>query len=251
MRWITALNLQTWADTLGARNIFPGMIADLIRASAQDISTIRFPNGDKGQVRGFDGVLEATGVPPYVPDGASIWEFGVSADAAGKANSDFEKRTKEVDEAQRKQATFVFVTPRTWNNGNEKLTDWVDAKRQLSQWKNVVYLDGSMVEDWLGRCPAVAARYARFELKLFPSTGARSTEEFWEEYSSRFGPQLVEQVLLAGREQQAQALIRKLSEGVSKIPYAADAPDEVVAFAVAAIRSSEPAVRYFSLKKQN
>ncbi|MGO4761330.1 hypothetical protein AB4120_02215 [Cupriavidus sp. 2KB_3] len=245
MRWITALNLQTWAETLGARNVFPGMVADLIRASAQDISTIRFPNGDKGQVRGFDGVLEAAGASLYIPDGTSIWEFGVSADAATKANSDFEKRTKEVDEAKRRKTTFVFVTPRTWNNGNEKLADWVDAKKKLGQWKDVVYLDGSMIEDWLSRSPAVAARYARFELKLLPVTGVRSTDEFWDEYSSRFGPPLVEQVLLAGREQQAEALIRRLSEGVSKLPYAADAPDEVVAFAVAAIRASEPAVRYF------
>jgi hypothetical protein len=245
LRWITTLTLQTWAETLGARNIFPGMVADLIRASAQDISTIRFPNGDKGQVRGFDGVLEATGVPPYVPDGESIWEFGVSADAATKANSDFDKRTAEVDEAKRMRTTFVFVTPRTWNNGKEKLADWVDEKKKLGKWKDVIYLDGSMVEDWLSRSPAVAARYARFELKLMPAIGVRSTDEFWEEYSSRFGPQLVEQVLLAGREEQAEALIQRLSEGVSKLSYAADAPDEVVAFAVAAIRRSEPSVRYF------
>jgi hypothetical protein len=245
LRWITALNLQTWAERLDARNVFPGMVADLIRASALDITKIRFPNGDKGQVRGFDGVLDAVGAQPYVPDGASIWEFGVSADAATKANSDFDKRTKEVDEAKRKETTFVFVTPRTWNNGIKKLQDWLDAKRKLGKWKDVVYLDGSMVEDWLSRSPAVAARYARFELGLMPVTGARSTDEFWEEYSSRFGPQLVEQVLLAGREQQAECLIRRLSEGVSKLPYAADAPDEVVAFAVAAIRSASPAVRYF------
>lgn len=245
MRWITALNLQTWAETLAARTIFPAMVADLIRASAEDISNIRFPSGDKGQVRGFDGVLEAAGVPPYVPDGLSIWEFGVSADAATKANSDFEKRTREVGEATRLETTFVFVTPRTWNNGNEKIADWVASKKALNQWKDVVYLDGSMIEDWLSCSPAVAARYARFELKLMPVTGVRSTDEFWEEYSNRFGPKLVEQVLLAGREQQAEALIQRLSEGVSKLPYAADAPDEVVAFAVAAIRRSEPAVRYF------
>ncbi|WP_051081879.1 hypothetical protein [Methyloversatilis universalis] len=225
------------------------MIADLIRASAQDISTIRFPNGDKGQVRGFDGVLDAAGVRPYVPDGASLWEFGVSENAAAKAESDFVKRTNEVEEEQRKQTTFVFATPRTWNNGREKIAEWVSEKQKLGLWKDVVYLDGSMIEDWLRCSPAVAARYARYELNLFPVLGARSTDEFWDEYSNRFGPQLVEQVLLAGREQQAEALIRKLSEGVSKILYAADAPDEVVAFTVAAIRSSDPAVRYFLGKR--
>ena len=73
--------LQQWADTLAARSAFPGLVADLIRASAKDIANIRFPSGDKGQSRGFDGVLEANGVAPYVPDGASIWEFGVSVGA--------------------------------------------------------------------------------------------------------------------------------------------------------------------------
>lgn len=245
MRWITALNLQQWADTLAARNVFPGMVADLIRASARDISSIRFPNGDKGQVRGFDGVLEAAGVPPYVPDGLSIWEFGVNAGAAAKAESDFEKRTKEVDKEKRLETSFVFVSPRTWDNPKKKLADWVDDKKKLGEWKDVLYLDGAMVEDWLSSAPAVAARYAKYELNCFPAAGVRSTDEFWDEYSTRFGPQLVEAVLLSGRVQQAEDLVRKLSEGVSKLPYAADSPDEVVAFAIAAIRSAPTDVRLF------
>ncbi|MDD1623119.1 MAG: hypothetical protein LUQ11_16725 [Methylococcaceae bacterium] len=245
MRWINALNLEQWADTLAARTVFPGMVADLIRASAMDITNIRFPNGDKGQVRGFDGILEATGFATYVPDGASIWEFGVSEGAAAKANGDYKKRTTQVDEAKRKDTTFVFVSPRTWDNPKQKLADWVEAKKKLGQWKDVVYLDGSMVGEWLAQCPAVAARYARYELKLLPKVGVRSTEEFWDEYSTRFEPSLVEQVLLAGREQQATTLIQRLSEGVSKLPYAADSPDEVIAFAVAAIRCADPTVRLF------
>lgn len=245
MRWISALNLQQWADTLSARTVFPGMIADLIRASADNIASIRFPNGDKGQVRGFDGTLEAIGVPPYIPDGLSIWEFGVSDGATTKANSDYKKRTAEVDEATRKVSTFVFVTPRTWDNQNQKLVAWINDKKKLLEWKDVVYLDGAMVEDWLAQCPAVAARYARYELRHLPAIGARSTEEFWDEYSTRFEPPLVEQVLLAGRAEQAVSLIQQLGEGVSRLLYAADSPDEVIAFAIAAIRSADPSVRFF------
>jgi hypothetical protein len=245
MRWITATNLEQWADTLQARTVFPALIADLIRATAPGITGIRFPSGDKGQVRGFDGVLEATGVPPYVPDGASIWEFGVSEGAAAKANGDYKKRTDQVDEGTRKETTFVFVTPRTWDNPQEKLADWVAEKRKLAQWKSVQYIDGSMVEDWLALCPAVAARYSKYELKNMPEIGIRSTDEFWDEFSSRFAPPLAEEVLLAARESQANALVQRLNEGVSRLPYAADSPDEVLAFAVAAIRRAEPSVRLF------
>ncbi|THJ48822.1 hypothetical protein E9536_35260 [Burkholderia sp. LS-044] len=245
MRWVTATNLQQWADTLQARTNFPALVADLIRATAANIMDIRFPSGDKGQVRGFDGVLEATGMPPYVPDGRSIWEFGVTEGAAGKATSDYEKRTAQADEAARKETTFVFVSPRTWDNPTVKLPDWVQAKREQRDWKDVKYIDGAMLEDWLSACPAVAARWARYELRLMPSAGARSIDEFWEEFSNRFSPALVEQVPLAGRESQAEGLLRGLSEGTSKLAYAADSPDEVLAFAIAAIRRAEPAVRFF------
>lgn len=75
MKWIKALNLQQWADSIPAKVIFPALIADLIRATANSITEIRFPNGDKGQVRGYDGVLKAEGVAPYVPYVAKLLSF--------------------------------------------------------------------------------------------------------------------------------------------------------------------------------
>ena len=45
MKWIKALNLQQWADSIPAKVIFPALIADLIRATTNSITEIRFPNG--------------------------------------------------------------------------------------------------------------------------------------------------------------------------------------------------------------
>ena len=73
MKWITALDLEQWAKRLDARAVFPGLIGDLIRASASDIRSFRFASGDKAQIRGFDGRLESNGAPPFVPEGKSIW----------------------------------------------------------------------------------------------------------------------------------------------------------------------------------
>lgn len=84
MKWISALDLKQWADRVGARIAFPEMIRDLITASASDISEIRFPGGDMGQVRGFDGWLEAAGAPPFVPSGLSVWEFRGQRQPRGK-----------------------------------------------------------------------------------------------------------------------------------------------------------------------
>lgn len=247
MKWITANDLDLWAEGIPARVEFPGMVADLIRASATDIASFRFPRGDKGQVRGFDGFLEADSKCTFIPDGESVWEFGVAEGGAAKANGDYTKRTEQVDEDTRKNTTFVFVSPRTWDTsrGGPKREDWVKEKRDLNQWKDVWYIDGSMLEDWLSDCPAVAARYAKDHLKKMPLLGVRSTDEFWEEFSTRFAPQLVEKVLIAGREDQAKNLVQQLSGGPNLLLYAADAPDEVVVFAIAAIRSADPDLRLF------
>src|SRR5271155_4602641 len=100
MRWINATQLEEWARTLGARDQFPGLVADLIRASSRDVMTMRFPSGDKGQVRGFDGHLLSGAASLNIPSGKSIWEFGTNSDYKTKANSDFAKRTGEVSDAE-------------------------------------------------------------------------------------------------------------------------------------------------------
>ena len=245
MKWITAYNLEVWANTPAARTTFPALVADLIRASASNIDAFRFPSGDKGQVRGFDGRLESAAAPPYVPEGSSIWEFGVGENAARKAESDYAKRVIEVPPDERANTTFVFVSPRTWDNPKEKLDDWLKRKKQLNDWADVDYIDGVMLESWLDDHPAVAARYARFELNILPQLGARSTDEFWDDYSTRFKPDLNEEVLLCDREKQAEELLPKLVGSPGDMFLAADSPDEVIAFAVAAIRKAKPDVRLF------
>ena len=192
------------------------MVADLVRASAAEISLFRFPSGDKGQVRGFDGRLQSGGAPPFVPAGESIWEFGVGEGAA-KANRDYFKRVGELSTEDRAKTTFVFVTLQTWDNPRQKLEGWVREKQDQEEWKDVRYIDGMALEHWLDSCPAVAARYARFELGLAPHVGARSLDEFWREYSFRYEPQLTEAVLLCERHEQAQELLSKLLGPASRV----------------------------------
>ena len=131
MKWITALNLQQWMETIPSKTVFPAMVADLIRATATDISGIRCPSGDKGQVRGFDGYLESVGIPPYVPDGLSIWEFGLEGASDSKATKDYNKRTSEVSLADRQRTTLVIVSPRTWDTPSVKIQDWVRDKYHI------------------------------------------------------------------------------------------------------------------------
>jgi hypothetical protein len=244
-KWIKASDLERWAETNNARAMFPAMVGDLIRATAATIESFRFPSGDKGQVRGFDGHLNASGMAPYVPDGESIWEFGVSRDYASKFSKDFDKRVNEVKSADRANITFVFATPWTWNNPQQKLQEWEAENRSLNQWKDFRFLDGAAFESWLEDSPAVASWYSRYELALTPQIGARSADEFWDRYSTGCSPPLKEQVLTCEREEQSKELLARLGAGADKIVLRADSPDEAIAFAIAAIRGAEPIVRRF------
>jgi hypothetical protein len=221
----------------------PELVADLIWATATRVRRVRFLSGDMGQVRGFDGYLDVDATSPFVPDEKSIWEFGTNGAGKSKAEGDYSKRTKEVTAEDRAECTLVIVSPRTWNTPKVKVEDWLDEKNELGEWKRVVYLDGPLLEDWLAQSPAVASRWARHAFKRAPQHGVLSTDEFWESFSRRFEPALVEDVLLAGRESQAEDLLQNLTQGSGRLAFAADTTDEVIAFAVAAIRKAPEPVR--------
>lgn len=245
MQWITSTDLKQWADQIGARIAFPVLVRDLIVASAADVTDLRFPGGESGQIRGFDGVLEAAGAPPYVPAGRSIWEFGVNADPRSKFIDDYDKRVRELEPAERKDMTFVFATPRRWDKATEKLPDFLKTYRESKDFADVQYVDGAQLEQWLEQHAAVGAKHARQVLGRIPQTGARSTEEFWAEYSRRFKPPLTEQVVLSGRAAQADAIVTHLLGKAGSMVYVGDGPEEVNAVAVAAIRLADAKQREF------
>lgn len=247
MKWITADNLEAWGRTNSSEAELPELVADLIGATAKDIRSIRFPSGEKGRTRGLDGILESDGDELFVPKGKSIWEIGTELDYKGKALDDFKKRSAEFVSGDQKDITLVLVTPFTWDSTKKdwKLENWEKLRRKEQSWKNVVVIDGPRLESWLAAAPAVSAWHARNTLKTAPVEAIRSTDEFWSDFANRFSPALVEDVLTTERERVVEQLISVLMGPPSQMPLIGDAPDEVIAFAIAAIRSAKPEVRKF------
>lgn len=247
MKWILAQHLEQWAGTQSARADLPGLIGQLIRATVPHIHAFRFPSGDAGQIPGFDGYLESEGVDPYVPAGQSVWEFGTGKDYLKKANDDYAARSISPMSIVPANCCFVFVTPRLWSRRDPALTDWARDKQGEQKWKRVIAMDAVTLEAWLEQCEAVAKQYARAVRGQVWVNQCRTVTEFWEEYAGGFRPELKEEVVLCERNAQADDLIRILAEGKTGVPVRllADSPDEVIAFAAAAIRKAEPPVRAF------
>jgi hypothetical protein len=247
MKWITASDLARWSDRQDARLDLPELVGDLIRATAEGIATFRFPAGDSGNVRGFDGHLESDTAGFNVPQGTSYWEIKTSGDAWGEGLQDFRKRSDQLKEDQRAAATFVFVSSRIWDSSrsDRKIEDWIEKCKSEARWRDVRCLDAVALESWLDQCPAVAARFARKKIGLMPQRGARSTDEFWDEFRHLFARRLDEDILLADREKFSGKLIEALMCQDGATFFISDSPDEVTAFGVATIRAAEPKVRAF------
>jgi hypothetical protein len=244
MQWIDEKDLVTWAKRTDARALLIDMVADLIRASIPDANRyrFRFPGGDAGQIRGWDGDLETVEPVGYVPAGKSKWEFGAGAGAA-KASKDYEKRTEKTASEVMSENALVLVNLEAWDTPREMLTKWEDERKDEGKWRDVRYIDAITLVHWLDNNPAVAAKYARDVLGNAPKEGALSTDEYWGEFSSQFSPRLSEKVVIGDRQKAADDLIAKLLGPASTILIGAETAEDVVAFAVAAIRSAESETR--------
>jgi hypothetical protein len=110
-------------------------------------------------------------------------------------------------------------------------------------WKEVRVVDGAQLKQWLASAPGVAARWATWAFGAYPP-GVRSTDEFWKDYASRFSVPVSEELVLAGRAEQARQVVERLAAlQPDRIEVSADSPDEALAFVVAALRRAQPEVR--------
>ncbi|KJH65900.1 hypothetical protein [Chromobacterium violaceum] len=240
MQWIDEKDLATWAKRTDARALLIDMVADLIRATIPDANRyrFRFPGGDVGQIRGWDGDLETTEAVGFVPAGKSKWEFGAGAGAA-KASKDYDKRTWKTTPEVMAENALVLVNLEAWDTPREMLTQWEDDRKAEGKWRDIKYIDAVTLVHWLDNNPAVAAKYARDVLGNAPKEGALSTDEYWDEFSSQFLPRLSEKVVIGDRQKAADDLIARLLGSADTILIGAETAEDVVAFAVAAIRSAE------------
>ncbi|MFB6608705.1 hypothetical protein ACFCVO_00145 [Agromyces sp. NPDC056379] len=183
---------------------------------------------------GYDGIVEATRATPFVPEGLSVWEMGTSDDPAGKATDDYKTRTADSLDIDKSTATFVFLTPRRWR-GKKK---WEQKRRAEGTWRDVRVLDADDIEQALEESAAV--RIWMSELLDMPALGVATIEDWWRRFSRGFDPRLTASVVLAGREDSAATLLRKLAVDVGRTFIKAASVDDGLAFAACAMMAQAP-----------
>ncbi|WP_433079429.1 hypothetical protein ACQP1P_40135 [Dactylosporangium sp. CA-052675] len=229
-----ATDLDRWADTRSAQADLPRLVRRLIRAENDQVQRVEMRGGEGVGLTGYDGFVEAGRPSSFVPGGKSVWEMGVGANPADKAQRDYRSRTDNSQGMDPAEHTFVFVTPRRWQDKK----DWEQRKRDEGVWHDIRVLDADDIEQALEASPAVQIWLS--ELLGLEPLGATSIEDWWGRYSRGFDPTMIPEVVLAGRADLAAILVRRLAEDVGRTFIRAVSVDDGLAFAACSMMAVPP-----------
>jgi addiction module HigA family antidote len=235
---IRAAQIDQWPDNrLDARQHLPVVLRRLVHSTGEQLRQIDFPGYDNAQRHGWDGWIEADAATAWIPKGKSGWEFGTDADPRQKANEDFKSRLT-LPAAERRDCTFVFVTPRNWSGK----TAWEKEKNALGEWKAVRAFDASDLEQWLEE--SVPAQLWLAEKLGLPTGGCRTLDDFWERWSSAAQPKLPPALFGPSVSHHRDTFKRWLDSAPDRVfIVSADSAEEAVAFLACLFNDSEIAPR--------
>ncbi len=230
---ITARDIEVWAShgNKAAEQLLPELVRRLLQATQKSagITELHIPAGDSVGQPGWDGKVQATIPHLYVPSGISAWEMGIG-EPKNKANSDYNKRTKEPLNIKPAETTFTFVTAQRWDDKDA----WIAEKSRSDKWASVSALDANDLEAWLEMSSAVK--------RWFMGVLGRSQSDivdlatYWDEWSTETRPPLTTTLIIAGRTEQQKAIQNKLVEPNSGIvTISAASRPEAIAFLAASI----------------
>ena len=221
---IKARQVEAWAKNSEARDRLSVLLRTLVHSTGDGLSRVDFPGHDDAQRPGWDGWVESESATPWIPQGKSGWEFGVSQDASSKAACDYAKRLS-IARKERAQCTFVFVTPCRWWDKDK----WAKAMSATAEWKAVRAYDASDLEQWLEQ--SIAGQIWLADQLQIRRRGCQTLDRFWENWRSAAEPRITEKIFAATVEAHRTCFKQWLAEPRDRPLYvAADSTGEAVAF---------------------
>ena len=222
---IKAHRIEEWAGTTRAREDLAALLRRLVHTTGNKPTRIDFPAFDNAQRPGWDGEVEMAEPTPWIPEGRSGWEFGCDRRPGSKASGDYTTRVNVVPPGERRDTTFVFVTPRNWQGKGR----WVAEKAALREWRDVRAYDASDLEQWLEQSAETQVWFA--ERLGDQVSGFRSPDKCWSDWADVCEPPLPSTLFSPDKGSSAD-LERWLNAPPTR-PFiiSADSPDEALAFA--------------------
>lgn len=254
---IRARQIGAWAQQESARPELPALLRRLVHSTGTHLTKVDFPAYDHAQRHGWDGVVITDSATPWIPRGQSGWEFGCNVNPAAKAEEDYAARSyakkpkkkadadaaatteeKGLTAEERRNTTFVFVTPRDWP-GKDK---WVKTKQAEGIWKDVIVHDADSLEQWLEQSVPTQSWFGEIIGNLGTGGAGTATMDIcWREFADSCKPKL-SKLLFHGAVESTKT---KLDSWLRQPPntafvVTADSISEGLAFVACALQSAGP-----------
>lgn len=227
-----------WASRIISRSDLPNVARQLIWQTNDSIIKLDMGGDEEIDFSGYDGVVLAGRGTPFVPEGASVWEFSTSADIRDRAQENYRKRSDDPLDVVPAETTFVFVTPRRWTDAEK----WAAERRAEGIWKDVIAFDASDIHGAMENAPAAHIKFSEAIRK--PANSVGGLEEWWNRYRARTRGLLVPELVLEGRADEAAALLRTLRDQETGHTWiSATSIDDVLAFVASTLLLAGPDVR--------
>lgn len=226
---IDATDLNAWSNRREAQSLLPRVVRRLVHATSERVKRVGFPADEGVQLGGYDGIVRVGESNAFVPEGASVWELGTNRGVKAKADEDYKKRCDDPLGLDPSETTFVFVTPRRWGGKD----DWVAAKEAEGFWREVRAYNADDLEEWLELAPGVHV-WLSSRLGKQPE-GARDLAGFWAAWSGVTNPPMSPDLVVLGRDSEADQLLEWVRGGPSALTCRAESREEALAFFAAAL----------------
>lgn len=232
MRWISSTDLHLNSGRKGFELILPELIRKLIIASCTSFPDFHIPIGDSIYKPGFDVKCTIDEDNDYVPTSESVWELGRDEDFLGKCNEEYKKRTRQVDEDERNNSTFVFVTPKRWVKPKQNKETKIKTFRSKNEWKDIKIYDADDLETWIELHPAIGLWLAR-RLRLVPARNIESATDFWNTFTDAKEIIFSSDLIIGGRNKQKSQIQHFLNDDPGNLEVQASSDSEAMAFIIA------------------
>lgn len=243
---VTPSELEDFADRRDSESVIPELVASLVNLSVPDLTLCRIPYGDSIGLPGLDGMVQTEGgFRQFVPKQTSYWEISRGVNAQNKATENYTKRTDRTPVAERANATFVFVTPRSKDWDQPSQAAWIQ-KRQGDGWKGLKIIDGVQLCEWLREFPGVGKWLLQRIGIVKTLTGFQTPAERWSHLAqmiSNDDPPLPPKIFLVGRENACQQLERLFRHEAQQLILAIESENDAEDFVAAFLESLDETTR--------
>lgn len=232
---IRSRRIEEWAASgIAPRHRLSVLLRMLVNSTASALARVDFPGNDASERPGWDGEVETLQPTPWIPAGRSVWEFGINQDPKKKADGDFAKSVAAADVSERKQTTFVFVTPRSWPGK----AAWAKDRNAEKLWKEVRAYDSSDLEQWLEQSIPAQIWFANETAQV--GHGSISLDEAWKTWVADSEPALQPSLFEHAVKAHRTTLLEGLSSDSPRpIIVTADSRDEALAFLSSAFSADD------------